>query len=114
MSVELVQVRRVFNLTMDGAGPYKIAKILEAEKIDIPAYHQQKLGYGLHQSKVFEYPYRRCSSTIASIVNKKDIRSTTKKESIIKTRKARAEETGEIKGFEKSGHTGMQNAEPFN
>ena len=35
-------VRRIFNLTMDGAGPYKIAKILEADKIDIPAYHQQK------------------------------------------------------------------------
>lgn len=65
-------VRRIFNLTMDGAGPYKIAKILEADKIDIPAYHQQKLGYGLHQSKNFEYPYRWCSSTIASILKKKE------------------------------------------
>ena len=34
-------VRRIFNLTMQGNGPYRIAKILEAEKIDIPAYHQQ-------------------------------------------------------------------------
>ena len=57
---------------MDGAGPYKIAKILEADKIDIPAYHQQKMGYGLHQSKNFEYPYRWCSSTIASILKKKE------------------------------------------
>ncbi|MFQ3104522.1 DUF4368 domain-containing protein [Streptococcus pyogenes] len=65
-------VRRIFNLTMDGAGPYKIAKILEADKIDIPAYHQQKMGYGLHQSKNFEYPYRWCSSTIASILKKKE------------------------------------------
>lgn len=65
-------VRRIFNLTMQGNGPYRIAKILEAEKIDIPAYHQQKLGYGLHQSKVFEYPYRWCSSTIASILKKKE------------------------------------------
>ncbi|MBP2016481.1 recombinase family protein [Anaerococcus degeneri] len=65
-------VRRIFNLTMDGAGPYKIAKILEADKIDIPAYHQKKLGYGLHQSKNFEYPYRWCSSTIASILKKKE------------------------------------------
>ena len=65
-------VRRIFNLTMDGAGPYKIAKILEADKIDIPAYHQQKLGYGLHQSKNFEYPCRWCSSTIASILKKKE------------------------------------------
>ncbi|MCY7219312.1 recombinase family protein [Streptococcus dysgalactiae] len=65
-------VRRIFNLTMDGAGPYKIAKILEADKIDIPAYHQQKMGYGLYQSKNFEYPYRWCSSTIASILKKKE------------------------------------------
>ena len=65
-------VRRIFNLTMDGSGPYKIAKILEADKIDIPAYHQQKMGYGLHQSKNFEYPYRWCSSTIASILKKKE------------------------------------------
>lgn len=65
-------VRRIFNLTMDGAGPYKIAKILEADKIDIPAYHQKKLGYGLHQSKNFEYPYRWCSSTIASILKKQE------------------------------------------
>ena len=65
-------VRRIFNLTMQGNGPYRIAKILEAEKIDIPAYHQQKLGYGLHQSKNFEYPYRWCSSTIASILKKKE------------------------------------------
>ena len=65
-------VRRIFNLTMDGAGPYNIAKILEADKIDIPAYHQQKMGYGLHQSKNFEYPYRWYSSTIASILKKKE------------------------------------------
>ena len=65
-------VRRIFNLTMQGNGPYRIAKILEAEKIDIPAYHQQKLGYGLYQSKNFEHPYRWCSSTIASILKKKE------------------------------------------
>ncbi|HGD6388736.1 TPA: DUF4368 domain-containing protein [Streptococcus agalactiae] len=65
-------VRRIFNLTIQGNGPYRIAKILEAEKIDIPAYHQQKLGYGLYQSKNFEHPYRWCSSTIASILKKQE------------------------------------------
>ena len=65
-------VRRIFNLTMQGNGPYRIAKILESEKVDIPAYHQQKLGYGLHQSKVFEHPYRWCSSTIVSILKKQE------------------------------------------
>ena len=57
---------------MQGNGPYRIAKILESEKVDIPAYHQQKLGYGLYQSKNFEHPYRWCSSTIASILKKQE------------------------------------------
>ncbi|MFS5202254.1 recombinase family protein [Streptococcus agalactiae] len=65
-------VRRIFNMTMQGNGPYRIAKILEGEKVDIPAYHQQKLGYGLYQSKNFEHPYRWCSSTIASILKKQE------------------------------------------
>ena len=65
-------VRRIFNMTMQGNGPYRIAKILESEKIDIPALHQQKLGYGLYQSKNFEHPYRWCSSTIASILKKQE------------------------------------------
>lgn len=65
-------VRRIFNMTMQGNGPYRIAKILESEKVDIPAYHQQKLGYGLYQSKNFEHPYRWCSSTIASILKKQE------------------------------------------
>ena len=65
-------VRRIFNMTMQGNGPYRITKILESEKVDIPAYHQQKLGYGLYQSKNFEHPYRWCSSTIASILKKQE------------------------------------------
>ena len=65
-------VRRIFNMIMQGNGPYRIAKVLESEKVDIPAYHQQKLGYGLYQSKNFEHPYRWCSSTIASILKKQE------------------------------------------
>ena len=33
-------VRRIFHLTMDGKGPYAIARILEADKVEITAYHQ--------------------------------------------------------------------------
>lgn len=35
---------------MQGYGPYNITKLLEKEKIDILAYHQQKLGIGLYQT----------------------------------------------------------------
>lgn len=35
-------VKMIFKLTMEGKGPYQIAKILSEEQIDIPADHQQK------------------------------------------------------------------------
>lgn len=65
-------VKRIFNLCIGGFGPYNIAKLLEKEKVEIPAYHQQKLGVGLHQSVELKYPYRWCSSTIASILKKQE------------------------------------------
>ena len=43
-------VRRIFQLTLEGKGPFQICKILEADKVEIPAYHQQKLGIGLWQA----------------------------------------------------------------
>ena len=30
-------VRRIFRLTVEGKGPYQISKILEEEKVEIPA-----------------------------------------------------------------------------
>lgn len=32
-------VRRIFRMTMEGSGPYQIAKKLSEEKIQIPGYH---------------------------------------------------------------------------
>ena len=63
-------VKRIFRLTMEGYGPYRIATILEQEQIEIPAYHQQKLGLGLYQSRELSHPYRWCSSTISNILKK--------------------------------------------
>lgn len=65
-------VKRIFHLTMEGAGPYKIAQILQADEIPIPAVHQQRLGYGLHQSKTFDNLYLWRSSTIAHILSKRE------------------------------------------
>ena len=65
-------VRRIFQLTIDSKGPHQIAKILEADGIEIPAVHQQKQGMGLWQNRVLEHPYRWSSSTVASILTKKE------------------------------------------
>ena len=40
-------------MTMDGKGPYQIAKILEEEKVLIPGAYLAQKGIGLHQNKIF-------------------------------------------------------------
>ena len=61
-------VKRIFQMTMEGKGPYQIAQILSEEKIEIPAYHHQKLGIGLWQSREIKNPYNWGSSTIVHML----------------------------------------------
>ncbi len=63
-------VKRVFQLTMEGKGPYQICKIFSDEKIDVPAYHHQKMGIGLWKTREIKYPYTWTSSTIVNILEK--------------------------------------------
>ncbi len=65
-------VRRIYKLTLDGLGPYQIACLLEAEQVDIPAVHQQKMGMGNHQCRTFEHPYRWSSAVIVSILERRE------------------------------------------
>ena len=65
-------VQRIFKLTLEGYGPFQICKILEADKVEIPAYHQQKMGMGLWQNREIKYPYRWTSSSVASILTRKE------------------------------------------
>ena len=57
---------------MEGAGPYNIATTLENDKVECPGYHLKKLGYGNHQKKDFDNPYKWWSSTVASILKKEE------------------------------------------
>jgi DNA invertase Pin-like site-specific DNA recombinase len=43
-------VRRIYQMTIDGHGPYEIAHILHDEGIERPSYYQTKKGIGNHQS----------------------------------------------------------------
>ena len=62
-------VKRVFQMTMEGKGPYQIAKILSEEKVDIPAYHHQKLGIGLWKTRKLKNHYNWTSSTIVHMLS---------------------------------------------
>ena len=43
-------VRRIFRMTIDGKGPYEIARILANEKVERPSYYLAQHGMGNHLS----------------------------------------------------------------
>lgn len=65
-------VRQIFRWTMEGHGPYRIATMLEQNRVEIPGAHMAKHGQGLYQHKTFADPYHWCSSTVAGILRKKE------------------------------------------
>ena len=65
-------VRRIFALTMEGYGPYQIAKLLSEAKVEIPAVHLSRFNEGVNRSKPVKDPYGWGSSTIVNIVKKRE------------------------------------------
>ena len=65
-------VRRIFALTLAGHGPYQICCILSNDKIPIPAHYQAQQGIGLWKNREIKDPYAWNSSTITSILEKRE------------------------------------------
>jgi len=63
-------VRRIFSLSIEGKGPALIARILEADGIEIPCVHQGKMGVGTRQNLAVKHPCRWSSTTVATIIKK--------------------------------------------
>ena len=65
-------IRRIFKLTLEGLGPYRICCRLEEDKIPIPAIHMNKLGYGNHRGREIKNPYHWSSSTVTGILTNRE------------------------------------------
>ena len=65
-------VRRIFDMTMEGYGPYQIANRLEQDQIEIPAVHLARHGEGPHQGRIIKNPYGWASSTVVNILKKRE------------------------------------------
>ena len=65
-------VRRIFSLTMEGYGPYQISKLLSEAKVEIPAVHLARFDEGVNRTKPVKAPYGWGSSTIVSILKKRE------------------------------------------
>lgn len=64
-------VRRIFQLTIEGKGPYDIARILHDEKVEAPAVHQARQGRGTWKSKEdFPHPYNWSGFVVGQILSK--------------------------------------------
>ncbi len=65
-------VRRIYALTVDGYGPYQIAKKLSADRVEIPSAYLAHHGEGVNKNKVFKDIYDWGSSTIVQILKKRE------------------------------------------
>ncbi|MCD7803126.1 MAG: recombinase family protein [Clostridiales bacterium] len=66
-------VRRIFQLTIDGYGPYDIAKILYDDKVETPAVYFARRGLGIWKSKEeFPNPYFWSGNVVGQIVSKRE------------------------------------------
>lgn len=65
-------VRRIFQMTIDGLGPYQIAERLESERIEPPAAHLARLGEGSYQNRAVKNPNHWWSTTVASILDHRE------------------------------------------
>lgn len=63
-------IRRIFQMTIEGIGPGKIAAQLRAEGVDRPGYHMSQIGVGDHQWADEKYRSEWNSSTVAKILAK--------------------------------------------
>ena len=63
-----VIIRRIFQMTLDGMGPGKIAAVLRAEGVLRPGYHMAKIGVGDQRWNEEKYNTDWNSSTVRKIV----------------------------------------------
>ena len=64
-------VQRIFRLTIEGKGPYDIARILFEDKVETPAVYFGKQGKGIWKSKEeFSNPYNWSGYVVGQILSK--------------------------------------------
>jgi hypothetical protein len=63
-------VRRIFELTIEGFGPYTISDKLSAEKIECPSYYLGSRGCGNRQKELPDDPYRWWGGTVRDVIGR--------------------------------------------
>ncbi len=65
-------VKRIYQMTIDGLGPYQIARKLSEEQVLIPSAYLAQHGEGVNKNKTFKDIYGWGSSTVVEILKKRE------------------------------------------
>ena len=65
-------VKRIYQMTIDGLGPYQIARKLSEEQVLIPSAYLAQYGEGVNKNKTFKDIYGWGSSTVVEILKKRE------------------------------------------
>ena len=65
-------VKRIYQMTIDGLGPYQIAKKLSEEQVLIPSAYLAQHGEGVNKNKTFKDIYGWVSSSVVEILKKRE------------------------------------------
>lgn len=65
-------MKRIYQMTIDGLGPYQIAKKLSEEQVLIPSAYLAQHGEGVNKNKIFKDNYGWGSSTVVEILKKRE------------------------------------------
>ena len=65
-------VKRIYQMTIDGMGPYQIAKKLSEEQVLIPSAYLARHGEGVNKNKTFKDIYGWGSSAVVQILKKRE------------------------------------------
>ena len=65
-------VRRIFNMTMAGYGPYQIAEALRKDGVEIPSVHLARYNEGVNKHKAVKDPCGWGSSVVVNILKKRE------------------------------------------
>ena len=67
-----VVVKRIFQMSVVGHGPFQITRTLEREKVETLGYYLVKLGIGTRQNYNYTHPYRWSGTTVANMLEKQE------------------------------------------
>ncbi len=71
-------VRRIFQMCVDGKGPWEIARILANEKVERPSYHWARMGIGNNLTSYdAEHPYMWRGNTVAGLLSRPEYKGCT-------------------------------------